>query len=533
MINELRVRDLGVIADVDLVLDEGMTAITGETGAGKTMIVDALELLVGGKSDPDMVRSGATESSIEGRFFHEASETIVRRTLPRGGRSRAFINGSLTPLSALAELGSDLVDLYGQHAHQSLLAPAEQRRALDQFAKIDLEPLRQLRSAIRSIDLELEKFGGDELLRARELELWQFELDEIEALQISSPNEDEELEAEQELLSQAVSLRESAARAYEDIVGGETRGARDLLGASIESLGPHMALSAFVERLRALSAELDDVSAELRRATEAFEEDPARLEEIRERRASFARLKKKHGDSLSAVIEARNGLITRLERATSSGETRKQLLHERGNLLESVRSEEDRVGDLRRKAALPLAQQVESHLHDLGLNKATIEIDLPISGIADEVTFLLCANPGESALPLSKVASGGELSRTMLALRLVLSAGPSTLIFDEVDAGIGGEAALAVGRALRELGRDHQVIVVTHLAQVAAFADNQLVVVKEQSGDRTLAHVEAVEGERRISELARMLSGHPDSENARRHAAELLEVVVRDRQIPR
>ena len=533
MINELRVRDLGVIADIDLVLDEGLTAITGETGAGKTMIVDALELLVGGRSDSDMVRSGATESSIEGSFFHCASETVVRRTLPRNGRSRAFINGSLTPLSTLAEFGHDLVDLYGQHAHQSLLAPAEQRRALDQFAKIDLDRLRELRNAIRTIDLKLGELGGDEQFRARELDLWRFELSEIDSLQIMSPGEDDELEVEQELLSQAVSLRESASRAYEDIVGGETKGARDLVGTAVESLGPHAALGEFVDRLRSLSAELDDLSADLRRATETFDENPVRLEEIRERRASFARLKKKHGDSLSEVLKARDLLIEKIQHATSSDEVRSQLMHEREKLCENVLSEESRVGDLRRTAAPALAEQVQSHLHDLGLTKARIMIDLPNTGIADEVVFLLCANPGEAALALSKVASGGELSRTMLALRLVLSEGPSTLIFDEVDAGIGGEAALAVGRALRELGRDHQVIVVTHLAQVAAFADTQFVVVKDQSGDRTIAHVEAVEGERRLGELARMLSGHPDSENARRHAAELLELVGRDRQIPR
>ncbi|HUY06448.1 MAG TPA: DNA repair protein RecN [Acidimicrobiales bacterium] len=533
MINELRVRDLGVIAEVNLELDEGMTAITGETGAGKTMIVDALELLVGGRFDPSMVRTGMAESSVEGQFFHAGTETIIRRTLVRNGRSRAFINGSLAPLSTLVEFGTDLVDLYGQHAHQSLLAPAEQRRSLDQFAHVDLDLLRQLRSELRTLDEELEKLGGDDQLRARELDLWQFELGEIEALNISSANEDEELASEHDLLAQAAELRESAQSAYMEIVGGVTRGARDHLGASLESLGQHQALHDIAERLRSLSAELDDLSAELRRATETFEEDPNRLEEIRDRRASFTRLKKKHGNSLSAVLEARDELIKKIARSCSMDETRTQLLAGREMLLEKIRDEERTIGDLRRKGAVPLAQQVESHLKDLGLDKARIEIALPDNGVADEVTYLLGANPGEAPLALSKVASGGELSRTMLALRLVLNAGPSTLVFDEVDAGIGGEAALAVGRALRELGRDHQVIVVTHLAQVAAFADNQLVVHKDMSGDRTLAHVEAVEGEERISELARMLSGHPDSENARRHAAELLEKVARERQVSR
>ncbi len=533
MINELRVHDLGVIADVDLVLEEGMTAITGETGAGKTMIVDAIELLLGGRFDPDMVRSGSTEAAVEGRFFHDSNETVVRRILPKGGRSRAFINGSLTPLAELAGFGSSLVDLHGQHAHQSLLAPTEQRRALDHFGEIDLETLLRLRGEIRAIDHRLEELGGDDQLRSRELDLWEFELREIDALNITSPDEDEELASEEDRLAQAVSLRESAVRAYEDIVGTDAKGARDLLGSAINALGTHDALSGFVERLRGTIAELDDLCADLRRATEAFEEDPARLEEIRERRSHLARIKKKHGDSLSGVLAAREVLRDRIESAKSGDERRRSLLGERDSLVEKMLLEEQRIGDLRRRAAPSLAKQVEARLHDLGLTRARIEIDLADTGLADDVAFLLNANLGEPALPLSKVASGGELSRTMLALRLVLSSGPSTLVFDEVDAGIGGEAALAVGRALRELGREHQVIVVTHLAQVAAFADNQLVVVKDEHDDRTLARVEAVEGDDRVSELARMLSGHPDSENARRHAAELLRLVVADHRVPR
>ena len=533
MIIELRVRDLGVIANADLLLDEGMTAITGETGAGKTMIVDALELLVGGRFDTDTVRYGATEASIEGSFFHQGCETTIQRILPKAGRSRALINGSLAPIGSLASLGSDLVDLHGQHAHQSLLSAVEQRRALDQFAGVGLDHLRTLQDEIRRVDLELQRHGGDELLRNRELELWQFELREIEDVEIVSSHEDEDLEAEQELLSQVISLRESATRAYDEIIGGEAQGARDLLGGAIESLGHHAVFNAFAGRLRSLSVELDDVSVELRRVFEGFEENPTRLEEIRERRSRISRLKKKHGDSLSAVLETRDALIARIDRARSLDEIHRQLMDERVILVERLRNEEERIGDLRRAAATHLAEAVESNLHILGLVMARIEIDLPEIGLADEVNFKFSSSPGEPALSLGKVASGGELSRAMLALRLVLSAGPSTLVFDEVDAGVGGEAALAVGRALRELGRNHQVIVVTHLAQVAAFADNQLVVVKELIGDRSIAHIEPAEGERRISELARMLSGHPDSEVARRHAAELLEVVRREPLPPR
>lgn len=533
MINELRVRDLGVIADVEVLLDEGMTAITGETGAGKTLVVDALELLVGGRSDPSMVRKGARETTIEGRFFHDASETVIVRVVPANGRSRSTINGSLAPLSALEELGVGLVDLYGQHAHQSLLHAPEQRRALDLFAQIDHEPLRLMRARLAELDRMLVELGGDDRVRARELDLLRYELNEIDELRIESPDEDGRLAREQEELSSAVALREASERAHARLSGGDSAGARDLVDEALDAVQSFPLLSTYIERLRSLAAELEDLAVELRQAIERFEEDPHRLDEIRERRNAFVRLKKKHGETLDDVLSARETFAARIEALEAADATRLRVMGEREALIAKITDEEGRIGDARRRAAGPLAASVESHLFELGLPKARVVIDLPDQGLADEVSFLFAANAGESAFALSKVASGGELARIMLALRLVLSARPSTLVFDEVDAGIGGEAALAVGRALRELGRDHQVIVVTHLAQVAAFADNHLVVEKVEEGARTLSRIAAVEGAARVEELARMLSGHPDSPVAQRHAEELLTNVAADRGVAR
>ena len=493
MLGELRVRELGVIEDVDIVFGPGLTAITGETGAGKTLVVEALELLVGGRADASIVRTGAEETTVEGRFVEGDEEIILARAVPRAGRSRASIDGRMAPLTMLEEAGRDLVDLYGQHAHQSLLRPAMQRAALDQFAGVDLGPVRELRHGVADCEAELAALGGDERQRQRELDLLRFEAAEIAAAAIVSADEDERLGTEEETLRAATALREAVTSAYETLEGGARPGALADLGVALEALGHQDLLAAYAGRLRGLVAELADLSTELRRAVETFEEDPERLEEIRVRRQLLRNLVRKHGDDVADVLAAADRLAARV-RAIEDTDARRA----------EIEAHRDHLAD-----ALVAAESVV----------------VPPDGIGDEVEFLLAANPGEAALPLAKVASGGELARAMLALRLVLTSMPPTLVFDEVDAGIGGEAGLAVGASLAELGADHQVLVVTHLAQIAACADNHLVVEKREEKSRTIARVHPVAGHERVVELSRMLSGHPESDSAREHAAELLEKV--------
>jgi DNA repair protein RecN (Recombination protein N) len=522
---ELRVRELGVIEDVDIVFGTGLTAITGETGAGKTLVVEALELLVGGRADASIVRGGADGTTVEGRFVTGEVETVLSRTVPRAGRSRATIDGRMTPIAALEEAGQDLVDLYGQHAHQSLLRPATQRSALDQFAGVDLKEVHGLRREIAACAAEIAELGGDERQRQRELELLRFEAAEIAAAAIVSADEDEVLAGEEETLRAAVSLREAVTAAYEVLEGGARPGALSDLGGALAALGRHDLLGAYASRLRGLLAELADLATDLRRATEAFEENPARLEEVRARRQLLRNLVRKHGDELADVLAAASRIGARVRSLEETDARRAGIEARRAAFLEALVLAEGRVGAARRAAAPELAATVEEHLHRLGLARARLDVVVPAEGIADDVEFFLAANPGEAALPLAKIASGGELARAMLALRLVLTAMPPTLVFDEVDAGIGGEAALAVGAALAELGADHQVLVVTHLAQIAAHADNHLVVRKLEERSRTIARVQPVTGDDRLVELSRMLSGHPESEVAREHAAELLEKV--------
>jgi DNA repair protein RecN (Recombination protein N) len=519
MLTELHIRDLGVIEDARLVLGPGLTALTGETGAGKTMIVEAIELLVGGRAEALLVRPGRTEAVIEGRFVTGDDELVLARIVPQQGRSRAYRNGRLATIGTLAEEGAGLVDLHGQHAHQSLLAPSTQRAALDRYGGIDHAPLVAARLRIRQLDDELAGLGGDERVRAREIDLLHFQLAELDAADLRDPDEDEALEAEEDLLADALAHREAGERALTLLADD---GARDALGLGLATLTGRTPFTEAADRLRLLLAELDDVVASLRDAAERIEEDPERLAELRQRRQLLRDLRRKYGDTLAEVIDFARDARRRSADLEQHADRAAALQQERSVALAELRSAEATVARQREQAAPRLARAVEERLQALGMTSARLEIGVAGSGPADEVELRLGANVGEPALPLARVASGGELARAMLAVRLVLTEAPDTLVFDEVDAGVGGAAALAVGRALSELGRRHQVFVVTHLPQVAAFADRHVVVRKHERAGRTIADAAEVDGDARVAELARMLSGMSDSATARDHARELL-----------
>jgi DNA repair protein RecN (Recombination protein N) len=530
MLAELHVRDLGVIADLTLTFEVGMTALTGETGAGKTLVVEAIELLVGGRADAVLVRPGADEAVIEGRFVGAGGDDLIlRRVVPAGGgRSRAYIDGAMATVAALAEAGRSLVDLHGQHAHQSLLSGGVQRAALDAYASIDLGPLRAARDRGKAIDGALADLGGDAKSRAREVDLLTFQVAELEAAALDDPDEDATLEAEEDLLADADAAREAAASAH-DLLTGEG-GAADSLGAALGAIAGRPALAAHGERLRALQGELTDIGSELRAEGERLEDDPARLAEVRARRQQLRDLRRKYGDTLADVIAFADVARARLEELASHDHRVAQLEAERAAAQRDVAAAAKAVAAARRKAAPRLAGAIETNLRELAMPRAKVEVVVEGDDPADDVALLLSANPGEPTLPLSKVASGGELARTMLAARLVLTDAPPTLVFDEVDAGIGGAAAVAVGKALAALARaGRQVFVVTHLPQVAAFADAQVAVRKDEVNGRTIAGAVVLDGGDRVIELSRMLSGQPESATARDHAEELLASAARQR----
>lgn len=530
MLTELHVRDLGVIADLRLVLGHGMTALTGETGAGKTLVVEAIELLVGGRADRVLVRPGAEEAFVEGRFVAaDGTEHVLARAVPAAAsaRSRAYVDGRMAPVSALAELGAELVDLHGQHAHQSLLAPATQRAALDAYAGIDLSRLSDARARVKEIDAALAALGGDARSRAREVDLLRFQLAEIGDAAVTDAGEEAALEADEEQLATAAAAREAASVAYDALAGDG--GASDRVGHALATIGGLPALAAINERLRASQAELAEAASDLRTAAETIEDDPERLAVVRQRRQQLRELRRKYGETLADVLAFAGETARRLAELESHDARVAELEAERVKAVDAEAKAAAAVARARRKAAPALAGAIGERLQELAMRGARVEVTVDGDGPADEVAILIAANAGEPALPLSKVASGGELARVMLAARLVLTAGPPTLVFDEVDAGIGGSAAAAVGRALATIAADHQVLVVTHLPQVAAFAHAQIAVEKHERDGRTIAAAATLDDDTRVVELSRMLSGQPGSATARDHAEELLATAARER----
>lgn len=529
MLHELAVRNIGVIDELTLEVPAGMIALTGETGAGKTLLVDAISLLVGGRADPSVVRAGADEAVVDGRFEVDGEEVVLTRVVPAQGRSRAYVNGRPATASQLAELGARLVDLHGQHTHQSLLGMDAQREALDVFGKVDLGPLEAVRAELAEIDTQLQALGGDERARARELDLVRYQVQELVAAQLGDPDEDRTLARTEELLANAVDHQQVAATVLEALVDDD--GARDQIAQVIDLLSGRVPFAEVSERLKAMVAELDDVGDSMRGLADGIEPDPEELERVQARRRLLHDLCRKYGDDVAAVIAERDQLQVRLDELEGHDEVAAELDARRRQALDRLARCQAEVLAARQAAAPGLAAAIESHLPDLAMPKARVGIEVagPDGG---EVVFQLAANPGSALLPLSRVASGGELARTMLALRSVLSEAPPVLVFDEVDAGIGGQAGFAVGGSLSNLGDRHQVLVVTHLPQVAAFADAHLAVEKRQGDDDTVSEVRFLGSDEQLVELARMLSGQPDSATARQHAGELVAEAHRVR-VPR
>ncbi len=528
MLTELRVRDLGVIDDLHIVLGPGMTAITGETGAGKTLVVEAIELLVGGRSDPSRVRGGADEAAVEGRFAIDDSEVVVSRVVPAASRSRAYIDGRMAPVGQLAEVGRGLVDLHGQHAHQSLLSGAVQRAALDRFAGVDPSARVAARAVLRDVTEALERLGGDERVRARELDLVRYQVDELTAARLEDPDEDRSLAVEEERLADVAAHRTAAATAWAALA--DEGGAVDLIAGAVAAVGVRAPLENAASRLRAVMAELTDVSADLRTAENDLVDEPERLGAVQARRQLITGLRRKYGDSLADVMSFATEAAQRLAQLESFEDRAAVLERQRADAARKLTSIERELAVTRRKHASKLARAVMAQLPDLALSGATFAVDVGDDQAGESVTFLLSANPGEPPRPLAKVASGGELARCMLALRLVLR-DPSvpTLVFDEVDAGIGGQAAVAVGRALATLATDQQVFVVTHLPQVAAFADQHVAIAKDANRGRSVATADTLDDAARVTELSRMLAGLPESSTGRDHANELLLTARRER----
>lgn len=552
MLHELVVQDLGVIEHADVIFDRGSTALTGETGAGKTLVVAAVALLLGGRADRALVRSGASAARIEGRFTvprdHPAAqraidqdladddvevELLVSRTVGERG-SKARLNGRIVTLATLQEIVGDLIEIAGQHEHQRIAAATYQRRLLDSFAGPEAVALAAevgagVRTAVEAEERARSLRDG-ERARSRELDVLRYEIEEISGASLQV-GEEATLLAEANRLENAEALaraRSEAAAALRDeggAVDATSRAEAEVRKAS--DADPELAEIA--KRLESLRIELDDVAALL--SAGVIDPDPIALEAARERLDAIAKLRRKYGDSENEVLAY---LEKASERAAELGGQEGDAAAWEERAASARREAEQRARELteiRTQAAARLGNEIAASLADLALPDARFEVSLEprelYEGGLETVTFEVSTNPGEAPLPIGKVASGGELSRIALALHLADSIGSATtMIFDEVDAGVGGLAAQKVGGALSGLSErtGAQALVVTHLPQVAAFADNHLIVSKDVSGERTRASVRRVEGDERVAELSRMLAGLPESELGREHARELLEL---------
>ena len=561
MIEEISIRDLGVIGEARLPLGAGFTALTGETGAGKTMVVTALGLLLGERSDSGAVRSGSPQAVVEGHWLVDADGVVAERVRDAGGdvdagadgradlvlgrsvgsdgRSRATVGGRSAPVGVLAELAPQLVVVHGQSEQIRLKSTTAQREALDRFAGAPFaEVLGDYQEAFQRWQTdraELDILIAERDRREREAEELRLAMAEIEAA-APQRGEDVALAEQAERLTNLEDLRIAATEAREAVSAqlGEAGDASVLVDSARRSLdrvvGHDPALAPIAEQLAAASFALAEISGALSSYLGGLDADGAReLEGIQERRATLNGLIRRYGPSLDDVVDYLESGSTRLLELDSDADRIAQLTVEVESDLARVEALAGRLTELRREAAARLEEAVSAELRSLAMPDArlTIEVaerELTPSG-RDQVSILLQPHPGAEPRPLGKGASGGELSRVMLAIEVVLAGSDPvpTFVFDEVDAGVGGASATEIGRRLARLAQTAQVIVVTHLAQVAAFATNHLVVEKGTDGSVTTSNVRLVHADDRAFEMARLLSGSPDSEHALAHARELLE----------
>lgn len=563
MIEEIHIRDLGIITDARLPLEPGFSVLTGETGAGKTMVVTALGMLLGARSDASSVRNGAKSALAEAviRLPHghralelaeeaggtvedideQTSELLLARTVNASGRSRAHVGGCSAPIGTLSQIGQTLVAVHGQSDQLRLKSAAEQRQSLDLYAGEELanllEKYRENYERYRAAAAELKEVRENSRARALEAQTLQSALEEISAVNPQAGEEEEELKAEMVKLMNVEALRIASATASAALSGseystGDEQSVMSLLDASRSALQAQAdadeELASLAARVNELLILATDISSDLSSYMASLDvEGPERLAQVQTRRAQLATLTRKYGADIAEVLEWAEESRARLETLVDDPQRQETLETELVQLRKVLGAQAEELTALRRAAAQKLADAVSEELTALAMPNASLVVEVAeaekfsVHG-RDTVTFMLAPHRTAVPRPLGKGASGGELSRVMLALEVVLAEVDPvpTFIFDEVDSGVGGKAAIEIGRRLAMLARHVQVLVVTHLPQVAAFADQHILVLKND--DASLSKVKVLSEEERVVELARMLSGHDQSESAREHARELL-----------
>ena len=559
MIDSISINDLGVISQAELPLGKGLTVVTGETGAGKTMVVTALGLLLGQRADTTRVRSGAEAAWVEGRFvvdgidqvtdtisdvggFVEDGSVILSRHVPASGSSKAVVGGRAAPVAILQEIAEHLVVVHGQSDQVRLTSESAQRDALDRFGGTDLQAAlssyRQVYDSWREASSRLQKFDEDADWAVAEAARLKEALDAIERVR-PLPGEDESLRALSERLQNTEELRSQVSLAKQALSGDsadiDVKDAAGLVDEAIRALekvvGADSSLTTPMETLKELGFRLGDVVVELSGYLTSLEGEAGMdVEEVMQRRSALTDLTRQFGPTVDDVLAFEEDAAKKLLELDRSDTARAELSEEVSSLHAQMVSHSSALTALRRKAATAISDAVTAELQALAMPDARFVVEVgekaePTQFGSDQVRFLLAPHPGSDPRPLGKGASGGELSRVMLALEVVIASADAvpTYIFDEVDAGVGGASALEIGKRLQALARHAQVIVVTHLAQVACFADNHVTVEKDRTGEFTRSSVQVLDAESRVVELARMLGGDSSSESAVEHAREMLE----------
>ncbi|HNV76935.1 MAG TPA: DNA repair protein RecN [Gemmatimonadaceae bacterium] len=551
MLTELRIRNVAILESVALPLRPGFNVLSGETGAGKSIIVEALGLLLGERGSADLVRAGADKASVEGVFDAgarpdllrtldergvevEDGVVVLRREIGSAGRSRAWINGSTVTTATLAEVGRALVNIHGQHESQTLLNPEVQRAVLDAFGGATSQAARVVEAfdAVTAVREQIASLASRRAAAEKRADYLRHVAKELEEARLVA-GEEAKLEDEVRRLSHVAELRTHAAHLREAI-DGEDESALRLLGAAQRALGSAArldpALARLQEMLDSAFVQLEELSREVQDYEGALDTDPGRLVELERRRDVVFRLTRKYGGSVESALETLREAREELELVDTAGLDLGTLSQRETELAASLAREAQALSAARVRAARALQRDVDAVFPDLGLADGHLTVSLAAraevgrSG-AEDVEYRVALNVGHEARSLARVASGGELARVMLALKTILARldGVPTLVFDEVDAGIGGRVGLCVGDTMRRVAEHHQVFAITHLPQIAARAHHHIVVSKGARGGVTTADLRVVDGEARVTEVARMLGGDPESDASRAHARELLE----------
>ncbi len=566
MLTEISIRNFAIIDEVTVPFDDGLTVLTGETGAGKSIIIDAIGLLIGGRGSSEYVRHGTDRAEIEGLFYipenHSVIEkaqglgievsdgmVVLKRDMTSSGKSICRVNGKLVTLAILREVGQSLIDIHGQHEHQLLLQSDKHLSLLDQYNSVDMkrtiQEYQQLYKRYIEVQKHLKNLTENEQEMVHRIDLIQYQLEEIEQAKLQ-PKEDEELQEEKQRLSNFERLYQSVTDAYQALYG-EQKGI-DVLGLAMSHLEDvsdyDPELKPIQEAVTSAYYTLEDSAHQLRNYVESMEFDPGRLDVIEERLHEINSLKRKYGNSVEEILEYSSRIEEELDTFTNKDDRIRQLEEELKEIGKDLYLEAKQLSTLRKKASERLEKKIHQQLKDLYMEKTIFKVSFElVSGVSnvsadidgnkisfsksgmDEVEFLISTNPGEPLKPLVKIASGGELSRIILALKAIFSNQQevASIIFDEVDTGVSGRVAQAIAEKIQKLSTGSQVLCITHLPQVAAMADRHLYIKKSIKGNRTLTIVKPLSFDNKVKEIARMISGVEVTDLTKRHAKEMIQ----------